>query len=166
MDKPRVYVESSVVSYYVARPSRDVIVLAHQEITRDWWDHCLAKFDPYISEFVLEEIQRGDAQAAERRLAVVSEWSLLPVVPSVEHLVTVYATELHLPEASYRDALHIAMASVHGVDYLVTWNCRHIANAYVRRRLADINVLEGVSVPIICTPEELLDDRAPSIPEF
>ena len=165
MDKPRVYVESSVVSYYVARPSRDVIVLAHQELTRDWWYNCLTKFEPCISEFVLEEIGRGDPQAAQDRLNVVSKWSLLPTVPAIEHLVALYVTELSLPETAYRDALHIATASAHGVDYLVTWNCRHIANAYVWRLLAKVNMLEGVPVPVICTPEELLDDRAPSIPD-
>ena len=166
MDKPRVYVESSVVSYYVARPSRDVIVLAHQELTRDWWLNCLARFEPCISEFVLEEIGRGDPQAARDRLDVVSKWFLLPTVPAIEHLVALYVTELSLPETAYRDALHIATASAHGVDYLVSWNCKHIANAYVWRHLAKVNMLEGVSVPIICTPEELLDDRAPSIPDF
>ena len=108
MEKPRVYIESSVVSYYVARPSRDIIVLAHQEITRDWWDNCLARFDPCISEFVLEEIERGDPRAAQSRLNVVSEWPLLPIVPIIERLVAVYVTELRLPQTAYRDAFHIA----------------------------------------------------------
>ena len=158
MDRPRVYIESTVISYYVARPSRDVVALAHQEITRGWWRDCLPDYDVCISEVVLEEIRRGDAGAAAERLRAVSSFPLLPIVPEVEELAAVYAKDLEFPEKSLRDTLHIAVASVHGADYLVTWNCTHIANAHIRRRLAEINTSEGVPIPIICTPEELLYD--------
>jgi predicted nucleic acid-binding protein len=158
MNRPSVYIESSVVSYLTARPSRDVVALAHQKITRLWWKKCLPQYDVYISEVVLEEVRRGDPEAAVDRAKAVLDFPLLPIIPGVEALAAVYARELQYPEHSLRDALHIALASVHGVDYLVTWNCTHIANAHVRPRLAAINTNEGVPIPVICTPEELLDD--------
>lgn len=160
MDKPRLYIESSVVSYRVSRPSRDVIVLAHQEITRTWWKTCLPRYDVCISQVVVEEIRRGDPEAAARRLDSVSGFVYLPISEKVEQLAAVYLDDLLFPEKALRDTLHIALASVHDVDYLVTWNCAHIANAHIRRRLAEINAREGVSVPVICTPEELLDEES------
>ncbi len=158
MNKPTVYVESSVVSYYTARPSRDVIVLAHQELTRIWWNECLSKYDARVSQIVLEEITRGDSEAAERRREAVSHLALLSVNEQVEELSAIYLDELGVPERALRDTLHIALASVHEMDYLLTWNCAHIANAQIRGRLAELNRREMVSIPIICTPEELLDD--------
>lgn len=162
MSCPKVYIESSVVSYHVARPSRDVVALAHQEITREWWMNRLPRFEPYVSELVLEEIRRGDSEAATERLRSVERFPLLPISREVESLAAIYAQELCLPEKALRDTIHIAVAAVHGIDYLVTWNCAHIANAQIRPALAEINLREGVPVPIICTPEELLDDEAES----
>jgi len=162
MGCPKVYIESSVVSYHVARPSRDVVALAHQEITREWWANGLPRFDAYVSELVLEEIRRGDSEAATERLNSVERFPLLPISKEVENLAAIYARELRFPEKSLRDTIHIALAAVHGIDYLVTWNCAHIANAHIRPTLADINLREGVSVPIICTSEELLDDETES----
>jgi predicted nucleic acid-binding protein len=156
--KPSAYIETSVVSYYTARRSRDLIVAAHQEITYAWWDGHLHEYAAYVSQVVLEEIRRGDPAAATERLAAISEFQVLPASPEIEPLAESYLTELRLPQDALYDTLHIALASVHGVDYLVTWNCRHIANAHLRKRLAEINVRLGVSTPIICTPEELLDD--------
>ena len=158
MDRPKAYLESSVVSYRVARPSRDVIVLSHQEITRMWWENHLHEYAVFVSEVVLDEIRRGDTGAASDRLGVVSGIPLLPIGPDVEHLAALYQEKLQLPEKSLRDTLHLAVASVHAVEYLVTWNCKHIANAHIRRQLAEINSSEGIYTPIVCTPEELLDD--------
>jgi len=107
---------------------------------------------------VLNEIGRGDPDAAAARLDAVSEFPLLPILPESESLAMQYAERLALPEKGVYDALHIAIASVHGVDYLVTWNCAHIANARMRRHLAAINSAMGFPLPVICTPEELLDD--------
>lgn len=114
----------------------------------------------YISQVVLEEIQRGDPVAAKDRLKAASEFPLLPVCEEVEHLAAIYGTELLFPAKSLRDTLHIALASYHAMDYLVTWNCKHIANAHIRRQLQEINTREGVLTPIICTPEELLNEDA------
>ena len=96
----------------------------------------------------------------------MSTFPLLPVGSEVEHLAALYEKELRFPEKSLRDTLHIALASVHAVDYLVTWNCRHIANAHSRRRLQELNNSEGISTPVICTPGELLDDDSIPPPEF
>ncbi len=159
MDKPEAYVESSVISYRSARPSRDVIVLSHQEITRIWWEKHLHEYSVFISEVVLDEIRRGDHEAASERLSLVSSMPLLTIEPDVERLALIYQEKLQLPAKSLRDTLHLAVASVHAVDYLVTWNCKHIANAHIRRQLAEINNSEGISTPTICTPEELLDDE-------
>lgn len=157
-NKPSAYIETSVVSYYTARRSRDLIVAAHQEITYAWWDGHLHEYSAYVSQMVLEEIRRGDPAAAAGRLAAVSGLRILQTSSEIEPLAASYLTELRLPQDALYDTLHIALASIHGLDYLVTWNCRHIANAHLRRRLAEINVRLGVSTPIICTPEELLDD--------
>ena len=158
MNRPTVYIESSVVSYYTARQSRDLLVLSHQEITRVWWEEHLDTYEPCISGVVLQELRRGAVDAATLRLAAVSDFRMLPLPAEVESLAAVYVSELGLPEASTYDALHIAVASLHAVDYLVTWNCKHIANARLRRGLADINQRMGVSIPVICTPEELLNE--------
>lgn len=158
MEKPSIYVESSVVSYHTARTSRDLLVLSHQEITRVWWEQHLHTCEPYVSGVVLQELGRGDPDAAAKRLDAVSDFRVLPLLPDVEPLAALYVSELRLPETALYDALHIALASRHAMDYLVTWNCKHIANAHLRRRLAAINERMHVAIPVICTPEELLDE--------
>jgi predicted nucleic acid-binding protein len=164
MDKPTVYLESSVVSYYAARPSRDLIAVARQEITRAWWDKHLHEYQVYVSEAVRDEVRRGDPAAAAERLRAIAEMPLIPIPRESAALADLYAQRLHLPEKGEYDAFHIAIASLYGVDYLVTWNCKHIANAHMRRGLAEINMAEGLRMPIICTPEELLDDD--TLPDF
>lgn len=166
MDKPTVYLESSVVSYRTARPSRDVIVLSHLEITRIWWENHIDEYSLRVSQVVLDEIRRGDPDAAAERLKEISGVPLLPIGPDIEGLAVLYQEKLRLPEKSLRDILHLAIASVHAVDYLVTWNCRHIANARVRRHIQELNGNEGISTPIICTPEELLDENDLPTPDL
>jgi hypothetical protein len=154
--KPTVYLETTVPSYYVARPSRDVIILAHQEITRDWWEHRLPLFDVYISPVVLEEASQGDAEQVRRRLECLAKFPILKATPETERLAEVYMRELNLPPKAIRDAAHLAFACENELDYLVTWNCGHIANAEFRRRLLETNIAKGVYTPVICTPEELM----------
>ena len=154
--KPTVYVETTVVSYLVARPARDIVVLAHQEITRSWWETAADRFDICVSQAVLEEVARGDAQAASSRVEALKGFGVLPLTDEVEALAQVYLDRLAIPERSIADAVHLAVASVHATDYLLTWNCAHIANAEIRRALAQINSEQGVGIPIICTPEELM----------
>ena len=157
MAKETLYLETSVISYYSARPSRDVIVLAHQQITWEWWEKALDWFDAYVSEIVIEEAAAGDPAAAARRLQCLKGFSHLQMNPSVERLAETYMRRLELPENSLRDAVHLALASVHEMDYLLTWNCTHIANAWVMKQLRQINESEEIAVPLICTPEELLE---------
>ena len=125
----RVYIESSVISYMVARPSRDIIVLGHQQITQEWWNQTLPQLEACVSPIVIEEVSAGDRTLSKRRLDLVRSFEMLQLTDRAEHLVASYIRGGFLPEKAVRDALHIAIAAVHGVEYLVTWNCRHIANA-------------------------------------
>ena len=151
------YLETSVVSYFTARPSRDIIVLAHQEITRQWWEKAIQKFEIYISEAVMEEISTGDLEAVKRRLEKVDTFMRLELNVSVEKMAQVYVDRLKIPKKSALDAVHLAAASIHNMDYLVTWNCSHIANGIVIKKLLEVNTSYGVKTPVICTPEELLE---------
>ena len=155
--KPTVYIETSIISYLTARPSRDIIVAAHQEITRDWWNEVLPNCNAVISRIVLEEISRGDAQAAQRRLDRVLDFPMLEVTTEVRSLARTYFEALQLPEKVRMDSFHLALASSQGIDFLVSWNCTHIVNANVKRKIEAINAECGISTPIICTPEELME---------
>jgi len=156
--KSRVYIETTVVSYYTALPSRDVVIAGHQQVTRDWWLHRLPLFDGAISELVLEEAGRGDPQAAKTRLDALAGFPLL--MPSSEAVQIAKAmTEQRLIPGEYvNDAIHISIAATNGIDYLVTWNCKHLANALTRGRLVGLIEAFGYESPVICTPEELMED--------
>jgi hypothetical protein len=153
--KLTVYLETTVPSYYVSCSSRDVLILAHQQVTRDWWTRRLPDFRAFVSPVVLEEARRGDPQLAIKRLEALSGIDVLEATPEVESLAARYANELRLPDAAIRDAAHLAFACVYELDFLVTWNCAHIANGENIRRLAKFNAIAGISTPTICTPEEL-----------
>ena len=117
-----------------------MIVAGHQQITAEWWERDLPKFDAMISLIVLDEISRGDRDAADKRMKVVAGMRLLPVDAAVQSLASKYFVELGLPENGRVDAVHLAVSAFHAVDYLVTWNCRHIANGRVMRKLAELNL--------------------------
>ena len=155
--KPSVYIESSVISYLTARTSRELIIAAHQAITDDWWTKALPNFDAYISPVVLAEINRGDAQAAAKRMAATGLLPILPLTPDVESLAALYFEAVQLPEKARADSYHLAIAAVHEMDYLVSWNCSHIVSGRVRRIIEAINDDRGIRTPIICTPEELME---------
>lgn len=157
MSLPLLYVETTVISYYASRPSRDVVVAGHQAVTSQWWEQDLPKFQPHVSQVVLDEIGAGDLEAASRRLAIVGGMSILELTDDVESLAADYFSKVNLPESARADALHLALATSHRMDYLVTWNCRHIASARVRKTVREINEKYGLMTPIICTPEELLE---------
>jgi hypothetical protein len=154
--KPTLYLETTVPSYYTARPVRDVVTLAHQEITRTWWKRRLPLFDAFISPVVLEEVRQGDPEAARLRLESLSAFPVLDAASAIEQLAQTYMTQLALPGKAIRDAAHLAFACGYDMEYLVTWNCTHIANAELRRQLIMINATAGLRTPIICTPEELM----------
>jgi predicted nucleic acid-binding protein len=157
MDKAAIYIETSVVSYLVARPNRDIIVAAHQQLTVDWWENQHQQYDLFVSQIVLDEARAGDQQAAEKRLEALENLPLLEIdeaaIRLAENLVQSYA----VPMKAAQDALHIAVACINGMDYLLTWNCKHIANAKMRGKIEQACREAGYIAPIICTPEELED---------
>jgi predicted nucleic acid-binding protein len=156
--KPSVYIETTVISYLTARPSRDLIVAAHQQITNDWWEKRRTDYDVFVSEFVLKEANKGDKKAAQKRMEILSKISLLKVDDEITQLGISFIRNGHLPKKATEDALHIAIATVHQMDYLVTWNCKHIANAQIYKTLRNIAAANNYELPIICTPEELLGE--------
>jgi predicted nucleic acid-binding protein len=157
MSALRVYVETSVFSYLAARPSRDLLVAGHQQVTRDWWE-ARHRFELFVSDAVLEEAARGDASAARERLALVEDAAVLAAVPAAQSLAKAFLSSLALPHKAAIDAVHIALAAVHGMDFLLTWNCTHIANATLRPRIEKLCWNAGHRPPVICTPLELLDE--------
>ena len=153
--KPSVYIETSLVSYLTARPSRDLLVAAHQQLTVTWWDEQRTRYELFTSQVVLAEARAGDPDAAQRRLAVLERLPLLDVTDTAIALAARLVTEQALPAQAAQDALHLAIACVHGMEYLLTWNCTHLANARLRSRIEQVCRDAGYVPPIICTPEEL-----------
>ncbi len=156
--KARVYIETSVVSYLTARPSRDMVIAAHQELTRQWWDRRAAAFELLVSELVREEAGGGDPEAASKRLLAIGEIPRLEVNADAVALAERLISNGPIPQDSAADALHIALASVNGIDYLLTWNCKHLANAALRQRIEALVETAGYACPVICTPEELMEE--------
>jgi hypothetical protein len=152
------YLESTIPSYLTARPSRDLVVAGHQQITHEWWLRARPSFDIYVSQAVLGEISAGDPDAAARRLALVEGLPVLGGTDEVEVLAEEYQTELALPAAARLDAVHLAYTVAYELDYLLTWNCAHLANGRIIRRLHAINTRLGRPTPIILTPEALLEE--------
>ena len=151
-----VYIETSILGYLTARPSRDLVVAANIEITREWWDLRRSKFQLYTSQAVVKETSQGDAQIATQRLEIIRDFELLELNQSVLDLAEQFLERSSLPAKADVDAVHIAAATIHGMDYLLTWNCKHIANAQIQKKLAEISFDCGYELPILCTPYELL----------
>jgi hypothetical protein len=152
----RVYLETTIFSYLTARPSRDLIQSAHQQITRDWWTKRREFFEMHASDLVVEEAELGDPRAAQRRLRLLRDVPLLDSGDDARALARHLVAAAALPDTAASDAAHIAVATVHGMDYLLTWNCRHIANAQMRQRIVAACAALGYTAPILCTPEELM----------
>lgn len=148
------YVETTIPSYLTAWPSRDLIRAAHQQITREWWVRRKG-FDLHSSRLVVQECQAGDPQAAADRLAALAGIPLLEQSAAAGELAAVLLRDVPLPEKAASDALHIATAAVHGMQYLLTWNCTHIANVVLRPPIEAVCRAAGFEPPLICTPEEL-----------
>lgn len=151
----KVYLETSFVSYLVARRSRDLIVAARQQLTIDWWENQRSKHELFISEMVLREAREGDPSEINKRLAAMDGLALLDLTKEVAQLAEQLLIRNILPLKAARDAVHIAAATVHGLDYLLTWNFKHIANAHVRKMAARIFQQAGYEIPLIVSPEEL-----------
>jgi hypothetical protein len=155
--KPKAYLETTVVSYLTARPSRDLITAAHQQITQQWWETRRASFDLFVAPPVIQEAQAGDREAAARRIAALQDIPLLTLSEEATGLAQALIAPGPLPANAVIDALHIAIAAVNGMHYLLTWNCTHIANAAIRSDIEDVCRAQGYEPPVICTPEELLE---------
>jgi predicted nucleic acid-binding protein len=158
MKKPRLYLETTIPSYLTSRPSRDLIVAGHQQITRDWWEKRKDDFQIYISQLVVDEASAGDAVAARERLKVIQVLPLLDITSEVAELASRILASGMIPRKAATDAAHIAIAAVHEMDFLVTWNCVHIANAAIVKALSVICREHAHECPVICTPEELLGE--------
>ena len=156
--KTTVYIETSIPSYLTARPSRDVRTAAWQQITCQWWDEACSHHNLFISELVRVEAGEGDVEAAARRLSSLQDIPELAIDEEVRALAERLTEEGGVPPSAGADALHIAVAAVHGIDYLLTWNFRHIDNAAAKPIMRSICALAGYSCPEICTPLELLPE--------
>jgi len=160
----KVYIETSIISYLTDRPSSNLIAAAWQKETTDWWETQKDRFSLCISEVVIEEAGRGDSAAAKRRLDELSGLELLSLNDKVVSLSKALMQESGVPKKALDDALHIAVAAIHDVDYLLTWNCRHIDNAEMKPKIRKICQNHGSCCPEIATPIELMgvyeDDRS------
>jgi predicted nucleic acid-binding protein len=156
--KSRLYLETTIPSYLTSHPSRDLVVAGHQQVTREWWESRRDAFQLFLSQLVIDEVSAGDPAAARARLKALREFPLLDITPEVTELASRILAAGKIPRKAAADAAHIAIAAVHGMDYLVTWNCVHIANAANARALALICLQQGYNCPVICTPEELMGE--------
>lgn len=156
--KPRLYMETTIPSYLTAWQSRDIIVAAHQQITQLWWKERRDNFDIYISQFVVDEASAGDAEAAGKRIEIIKTFPKLDILDKVTTLSTHILSSGLIPQKATTDATHIAIATVHQMDFLMTWNCRHLANAIIAIEINKICQDLGFTCPVICTPEALMGD--------
>ena len=152
-----VYIETSIVSYLAARPSRDLITAAHQQLTAQWWATRRTAFRLHISELVVQEASDGDPDSAQRRLALLEGIPAIAVTADALSFARSLLENRVVPRSAETDALHIAVAAAGGMEYLLTWNCRHIANAQIRGKIEGLARLRGFEPPILCTPEELME---------
>jgi PIN domain len=153
-----VYIETSILGYLTARSTRNLILAANIEVTTEWWESRRSAFTLYISQVVLDEVARGDAEIAVKRLEMLNGLPLVELNQAVRNLSAQFLTRSNLPSKASDDAVHIAAATVYRLDYLLTRNCKHIANAQIQRKLAEISLDFGYQLPVICTPYELLGD--------
>ena len=156
--KESVYIETTVISYLASRPSRDIVSAAWQEMTRLWWTERRTSFEIFISERVIFEASSGDESAAQKRLDYLQGITVLKLTDDAVKLADDLFKTLQLPEKAVEDAFHIAIAITSGIDYLLTWNCKHIANAMMIHKIEKIANSNGYIAPVICTPQELMED--------
>jgi predicted nucleic acid-binding protein len=154
--KPEVYRETTIVSYLVASPTQDIVQSARQQVTREWWTR-RAHFELFVARPVLAEAARGNAVAAGRRLEALADIPVLALSPGVRTIANTLIRTGTLPAKARLDAIHLAIAAVNGVDYLLTWNLRHLANAAIRGKIEETCRKAGMCPPVICTPEELME---------
>jgi predicted nucleic acid-binding protein len=152
-----VYIETTIVSYLVARPSRDLVLSAHQQTTREWWESERQRYRCVTSEEVLREASRGEAEMVLARLNKLAGMALIPMDDAIERLATSFLATKALPASMRSDAVHLATATHGRTDYLLTWNCTHLANAAILRHLESEARRQGWDLPKVCTPLELIE---------
>jgi hypothetical protein len=155
--KPAVYIETSIISYLAARINNDLRVAAQQFSTIECWENEADNFELYLSGFVIEEASRGDSEAAKRKIQFLYSLTESEINSAAENLCEALISEGPIPEKARIDGFHIAVAAVHGMEYLLTWNCTHIANAVMRPRIEAVCRYHGYEPPVICTPQELME---------
>ncbi len=155
MEKEKVYLDSTIPSYIVSQLSRDLITLSRQEISIMWWEKERKSYELHISEVVIDEIKGGDQLYAKKRLDLVRGLNILEYKPEIKDLARQYMEHFDFPEKLYMDMYHIAYSVHYEMDALLTWNFTHLANAYVQKRLKNLNKELGLVTPLICTPQEL-----------
>ncbi|MFT5471341.1 MAG: hypothetical protein ACI8UO_006474 [Verrucomicrobiales bacterium] len=152
------YIETTIPSYYVARPSSSLLHAAKQTATRDWWDGNCSGFELFTSLETLDKAAKGDSEMAADRLNLLQSIPLLPMPDEAISLAGNLVSAGIVPQKASSDSIHIAVASVHAIDYLVTWNFKHIANPFLRDRLRSAVEEAGFELPVMCSPEELLQN--------
>ena len=157
--KPTLYLETTIVSYLTARPSRDVVILGHQAATRQWWEEERGRYQLLVSPFVTEEAARGDPGAARKRLTALEGIESLEVTSELEALAEDIRANLNIPEKARLDAVHMACTVLYDVDYLLTWNCAHLANGENLRLLAQFTRSENLWLPVVLTPDEMIKQK-------
>jgi len=154
--KAKVYLETTIPSLLVGWASRDISIAGQQQTTRDWWEQRRKRYELFVSVLVMKEVERGDAEMARQRIAKLHACRVLPYPKEAEDLTRALLSSRLMPPRAEVDAAHVATAAVHGMDFLLTWNCRHIANATIVEKLRDLCEREGFPAPVICTPHELM----------
>lgn len=154
---PRIYIETSVISYLTSRPSRDLLIAARQEATREWWELRNQAFLPLISNLVLQEVAAGDPDAALARVRICQTVDLLAIEPAATQLATKLIETHAVPATEEEDALHIALATIAQVEYIATWNFAHMVSPAAKYRLQKHIEQLGFASPLLATPEELLE---------
>lgn len=154
---PIAYVETSVISYLTSRPSRELVTAAHQQLTAEWWSGARRTVSAVVSQLVIEEGRMGDVESARRRIEAIEGLPILELTARGRELARALLGNMAMPATAAADALRVAIAAEHGADYLVTWNCRHIASARLRPLIESTLRAHGYHPPVLCTPEELMD---------
>ena len=154
-----VYLETTFVSYLTAPLSRELIVAAHQQLTVEWWETRRSRYDCFISEIVKDEASQGDNDEVQKRIALINKLQMLELIAEARLLTREILSSGVIPEKAVRDAAHIAVATVHAIDYLLTWNCRHLANAHILKKIDQVCARAGYQIPVICTPIELMEEQ-------
>lgn len=154
----KIYLDTTIPSYLVARPSENIKVLYRQISTQDWWSDYRKYYDLYVSPMVFEECQQGDASLAKLRISLLDGLTILEENEDVKNLAHFYYDKLNFPKDSVEDAFHIAYAVYYGLEILLSWNNKHIANANVQSQLKKINFEKGYDTPILCTPDEVMEE--------